>query len=190
MVNGIVLGKPSNRGIDSMHSFMLLRHGYVVAEGWWSPYSAESNHALYSLSKSFTSTRPQEGSGSAAKVLGTRYVFPANDRKLESLTLAGDGKDGAATLITRIDGVERRIACGRGTWQKARMAWGQLSEQPVAASGAWTADDTFTARLCFYETPFVVTVTLKFVGQELRYNSESNVGFGPTREPQLVGKAQ
>ena len=39
-----------------MHSFMLLRHGYVVAEAWWSPYSADRPHRLYSLSKSFTST--------------------------------------------------------------------------------------------------------------------------------------
>src|SRR4051812_28438157 len=42
--------------IDSMNSFMLLRHGHVVAEGWWAPYDAESPHSLYSLSKSFTST--------------------------------------------------------------------------------------------------------------------------------------
>jgi CubicO group peptidase (beta-lactamase class C family) len=39
-----------------MHSCMLVRHGHVVAEGWWSPYSAERVHLLYSLSKSFTST--------------------------------------------------------------------------------------------------------------------------------------
>src|SRR5919202_2392433 len=39
-----------------MHSFMLLRPGYVVAEAWWSPYSADRPHRLYSLSKSFTST--------------------------------------------------------------------------------------------------------------------------------------
>ena len=42
--------------LDSLHSLMLIRHGQVVAEGWWSPYSAESRHELYSLSKSFTST--------------------------------------------------------------------------------------------------------------------------------------
>src|SRR5881394_2881229 len=42
--------------IEYMNSFMLLRHGNVVAEGWWAPYSASSPHALYSLSKSFTST--------------------------------------------------------------------------------------------------------------------------------------
>jgi CubicO group peptidase (beta-lactamase class C family) len=38
------------------HSFMMVRHGQVIAEGWWSPYSADLNHMLYSLSKSFTST--------------------------------------------------------------------------------------------------------------------------------------
>ena len=43
------------RGIE-LHSLMLVRHGHVVAEGWWSPYSADRIHQLYSLSKSFTST--------------------------------------------------------------------------------------------------------------------------------------
>jgi CubicO group peptidase (beta-lactamase class C family) len=38
------------------HSFMLLRHGNVVAEGWWKPFDANYKHTLYSLSKSFTST--------------------------------------------------------------------------------------------------------------------------------------
>ena len=38
------------------HSLMVLRHGYVIAEGWWKPYRSESPHMLYSLSKSFTST--------------------------------------------------------------------------------------------------------------------------------------
>lgn len=38
------------------HSLMLLRHGEVIAEGWWDPYQPEEVHQLYSLSKSFTST--------------------------------------------------------------------------------------------------------------------------------------
>lgn len=38
------------------HSFMLVRHGHVVAEGWWTPYRSSARHMLYSLSKSFTST--------------------------------------------------------------------------------------------------------------------------------------
>jgi CubicO group peptidase (beta-lactamase class C family) len=35
---------------------MILRHGHVIAEGWWAPYSADHKQQLYSLSKSFTGT--------------------------------------------------------------------------------------------------------------------------------------
>ena len=42
--------------IQELHSFMLLRHGAVAAEGWWSPYRPERPHMLFSLSKSFTSS--------------------------------------------------------------------------------------------------------------------------------------
>lgn len=38
------------------HSIMLLRHGKVIAEGWWNPYRPDLKHSLYSLSKSFTAT--------------------------------------------------------------------------------------------------------------------------------------
>ena len=46
----------ADKQVDTMHSFMLVRHGQVVAEGWWKPETAEKPHVLYSLSKSFTST--------------------------------------------------------------------------------------------------------------------------------------
>jgi CubicO group peptidase (beta-lactamase class C family) len=41
---------------QDFHSFMLLRHGYVITEGWWDPYQKDLPHMLFSLSKSFTST--------------------------------------------------------------------------------------------------------------------------------------
>jgi CubicO group peptidase (beta-lactamase class C family) len=46
----------ADTGVDAMNSFMLVRHGHVVAEGWWKPYDAKTPHVFYSLSKSFTST--------------------------------------------------------------------------------------------------------------------------------------
>ena len=42
--------------LDSLHSFMVLRHGTVIAEGWWNPFTPELPHTMFSLSKSFTST--------------------------------------------------------------------------------------------------------------------------------------
>src|SRR5688572_25835969 len=41
---------------QEMHSFILSRHGRVIAEGWWAPYEAKRQHTMYSMSKSFTST--------------------------------------------------------------------------------------------------------------------------------------
>jgi CubicO group peptidase (beta-lactamase class C family)/predicted glycoside hydrolase/deacetylase ChbG (UPF0249 family) len=38
------------------HSVMIVRHGKVVAEGWWNPYQANIKHTMYSVSKSFTAT--------------------------------------------------------------------------------------------------------------------------------------
>ena len=54
---GIVafLDAVQERGIE-LHSFMLARHGHVVAEGWWRPYAAERAQLVYSVSKSLTST--------------------------------------------------------------------------------------------------------------------------------------
>jgi CubicO group peptidase (beta-lactamase class C family) len=70
-VIGLPRRRPSQAGVDpaallglvdaldasphELHSLMVLRHGDVVAEGWWAPYRPEVPHLLYSLSKSFTS---------------------------------------------------------------------------------------------------------------------------------------
>lgn len=42
--------------VDAPHSFMLVRHGNVIAEGWWGPHAPDAQHVFFSLSKSFTST--------------------------------------------------------------------------------------------------------------------------------------
>lgn len=70
--NSLAISSPeaqgvSAAGIDSFlnaavqskhefHSFMFLRHGKIIAQGWWNPYQSMLRHSLYSCSKSFTST--------------------------------------------------------------------------------------------------------------------------------------
>src|SRR5947199_6533420 len=46
----------ADTGKTEFHSFMMLRHGKVIAQGWWNPYSANLKHTMYSCSKSFTAT--------------------------------------------------------------------------------------------------------------------------------------
>lgn len=43
-------------GRQEIHSYMFLRHGKVIAEGWWDPYGQDYKHLLYSASKTFTAT--------------------------------------------------------------------------------------------------------------------------------------
>jgi CubicO group peptidase (beta-lactamase class C family) len=131
--------------------------------------------------------RTPESAGSRVDVASRRYTFEPNRLKLESISIEQDGAKGDEAIVTRIGGSEQRIVCGRGKWHAGNASWGPLKLQPAAAAGGW-ANDTYTAKICFYETPFLVTIKLKFFGDEVTLNAETNVGFGSTRQPELVGK--
>jgi len=131
--------------------------------------------------------KPAEGAATspeAAKVLGKKYVFPENDQKLESLTLAADA------LSLRIAGADRRIACGYQEWKRGKGSYGAYQEEPAAATGAWAKNDTYVVKQVFTETPFYVTATLRFMGTEVSCALETNVGFGATKKAALVGRAE
>ncbi len=54
---GIVdfLNAADTSGLE-IHSFMFIRHGKVIAEGWWDPYGPDYKHLMFSASKTFTAT--------------------------------------------------------------------------------------------------------------------------------------
>jgi hypothetical protein len=55
----------------------------------------------------------------------------------------------------------------------------------VAARGGWVSDDTYEATLCYYETPFVQTVSYRFGDADVTVTSKLNVGAAPAP---LVGR--
>jgi CubicO group peptidase (beta-lactamase class C family) len=46
----------ADKSVNTLHSFMIVRHGKVIAEGWWAPETADEAHILNSVSKSFNAT--------------------------------------------------------------------------------------------------------------------------------------
>ncbi len=131
--------------------------------------------------------RPPTGTATGRpSISGRTYAFPANAKKIETVRVESLD-DGSTALAVQMDGVKQRILCGRETWKSGEAAWATQTTQSIAASGAWSAEDTFTAQLCFNETPFLYTVRLKFAGEEVRLTSEANVGFGTTKDSELVG---
>jgi hypothetical protein len=131
----------------------------------------------------------------AGMILNRKFVFPTNEQKIESLTLASSDSGKTLTLTARLDGKDASIPCGYHEWKKARapLLGGRLAQfpdEPTAGTFAWPADDTCVIKLCAYETPFQTTFTLKFEGDQVTLDSEANVAFGPTKRPQLIGRGE
>jgi CubicO group peptidase (beta-lactamase class C family) len=134
---------------------------------------------------------PIKGSASGQipkEVFGKKFTFPTNAQKIELLGLElGDGE--TVTLVGKFNGgAEQRIACGNGEWKKGRLAFSRFPERAAAASGAWTGNDVYTAKICFYETPYYLTLRMEFAKDQLHLEATPNVGFGPTRPAKLVGE--
>jgi len=142
--------------------------------------------------------RPAQGSptsSAADRALNRKFVFPANDQKIESLVLGSADSGNTLTLKLTIDGKETAVPCGYQEWRTGRApsfggALAQFPDEPVAGSFGWSGDDTCVIRHCAYETPFVTTLTLKFDADSVTFDSEANVAFGPTKRPQLVGRVK
>jgi hypothetical protein len=148
-------------------------------------------HAALDLKLNRLALAPPQGDATspvAAQVSGRTYRFEPNRQGITSLRLDfGDGETG----VTSGDGKhEFPVTCGYGAWRTGEMAFGSPDGQPspVAAAGAWTRPDTYTAQFRFYETPFCVTTTYRFTDGTVVQQSQQNVSFGPTKGPRLVGR--
>lgn len=62
--------------------------------------------------------------------------------------------------------------------------------EPIAASAAWSGEDTLVVKLCLYESPFHQTLRLRFDGDTVTRDAEMNVGFGGTKQPQIIGRKE
>ena len=135
----------------------------------------------------------------AAQVTTRTYTLSPNDEKVEAITF--DFGNDVAVLSVRDASGTHSVQCGyEGAWQTGTTTFLQRGIWPaappqesvrVAASGAWADENTFVARLCFYETPFAPTLSCRFGdgGERVLLDLRGNVGFGPAERPTLEGRA-
>ncbi len=119
------LQKEYEAGVE-LHSFMLIRHGKVAAEGWYAPYSKDERHIIYSFSKTFTAAAigfaQQEGILSLDEKLVDLFPEDLPDSVSENLALAD-----IESLLTMSCGHETEICTKdiqehEGNWVKAFFA--------------------------------------------------------------------
>jgi CubicO group peptidase (beta-lactamase class C family) len=158
---------------------------------------AAHGHLMDALAK--LQIRPAEGaesSAEAARLLNRRYRFADNDDELQSLSLTS-APDGNLCLELGFKGGRMAVPCSHGQWQaestRVPNAVGRLrlfSGEPLTGTFGWAADDTLMIKICAYETPFTMTLKLKFTGDEVALDSEPNVAFRRSSDPQLVGRIE
>jgi hypothetical protein len=142
--------------------------------------------------------RVQEGAATsaiAARVFNRKFVFPANDEKIESVELTEVDAGKAMTLSLRMAGKEVTIPCGYREWRKSRAPFlagklAQFPDEPEAGTFAWPGDNPCAIKLCAIETPYHRMLTFKFDGDRVTFDSELNVSFEATKQPSLTGKAE
>jgi CubicO group peptidase (beta-lactamase class C family) len=124
----------------------------------------------------------------ADKISGRCYQFEPNEAGLQSVTF--DFGSGESQVIVRDERGEHLIRCGSGDWLTGVTTFDPMDpKRRYAASGAWTAPDTYTAEFYLYETPFCVTVTARFEGDKVYFDQAHNVAFGSKEQPQCLGQA-
>jgi hypothetical protein len=134
---------------------------------------------------------PQEGARSselAASVSGKSYALEPNQRGIETISFNFGPEPNIVTA--RDSHGEHRIACGNGTWVSGTTTLSSGNPQPIAASGAWLAADVYAVQLYYTATPFCYVFTCRFADERLTIDMRSNVAFGPTELPQLVGRSR
>jgi len=122
----------------------------------------------------------------AAEVSGRTYIFEKNEQDVDTITL--DVDNGGSTLTVQDSKGTHEVRAAMGSWLQGTTTLIDGRVYSVAASGAWTSDDTYVIRLCFNETPFCPTLTFRFSADQLAADWKDNVAFGPTEHPQIIGR--
>ncbi len=156
------------------------------------PEDAAAQDALTTKldSLTFATVEGQATSPTASRVLGRTYSIEANERQIEAITLTASGSGWDIRFKTAVG--DEHFPCGYQTWAKGQT--GLFNPRPedtrtqaVVASGAWTADNTFSAIVRLNETPFFHQFVCHFDGDRLTLKTKINVWFAPPETMVFTG---
>lgn len=117
---------------------------------------------------------------------GKTYLLESNDLKLEQVAIQF-GPD-TSTLIVRDARGEHPLQVGHNMWLKGMDDLRGNGIEPVAACGAWTAEDTFEVRVCYYAGEFCPIMRFHYAGSELRLEVDPNVSWETPTVTTIAGR--
>lgn len=184
--DGLARSEPEAQGVNSgavlayldsvelanheLHSFMLYRHGHVVAEGWWAPYRAGHRQMMHSLTKSVAVCGVAQAMSEGRFTCEDKVIsffpeeLPANvDAKLAAMTVRD--------LLTMRTGHAEEVS--GSVWRQLTTSWvAEFFRIPVVHDPGTTF--VYTSAASFMLSAIVTKTT----GQKLRDYLEPRL-FGP-----------
>jgi CubicO group peptidase (beta-lactamase class C family) len=117
---------------------------------------------------------------------GKTFKLETNDLKLESVAIKfGDKR---SRLIVRDERGAHPIPVGYTTWLKGTSDVRGRGNESIAASGAWTAENTYEVRLCFYEGESCPVFRFHYKRGQLKLEIEPNVSWEPVTVTTINGR--
>ena len=151
------------------------------------PADTQAYHALRDRLAGLSLPLPkgQPSSPRAEKAWGRTYKMERNELQIESVAI--EFGDAGSTLVVRDEGSEHAIQVGYDTWLKGTASVRGYEDEPIAACGAWTTEDTYEVRICYHESVFCPVIRFRYSSGELQLEVEPNVSWGPATVRTISG---
>jgi CubicO group peptidase (beta-lactamase class C family) len=145
---------------------------------------------------------PTQGAATSALMkqwLNRTFIFPTidqtNDQKLEGISLSKAHFGKTLKVTFRINGKDMVVPCGYKKWVSSYgpLFAGKLADLPeesFAGTYAWPTEDMCDIKICAINTPFHLLITLKFDGNQVVLDRETNVKLDSLKPLHLVGRAE
>ena len=140
--------------------------------------SKQLNQKLQNLA--ITYVAGEESSPLAKEVTGLTYTLEQNSQSINSISFNFENPTSEITITTKQG--EQKFRAAYQNMEKGIFTSPTLTSNKVAVNGAWTAPDTYTVNLIYYETPENLTFTFTFQEGKLLWDTERKASFG-TRHP-------
>jgi hypothetical protein len=116
------------------------------------------------------------------------YQLENNHLELDSVTIQFGEQTNILTL--RNQRGEHPIQVGYSTWLKGSTAMRGCGDEPSAACGAWTTEDTYEVRICCTEDAYCPVFRFHYMGSELQMEVEPNATWDwePAGVTKIVGR--
>jgi CubicO group peptidase (beta-lactamase class C family) len=128
----------------------------------------------------------QPSSPEAEQWSGKAYKLESNDLKMESIAVTAGHE--RSTLTLRDARGEHPMPVGHATWLKGTSDVRGLGNEPVAACGAWSADDTYEVRVCYFESEVCPVFRFHYTSGELQMEVDPNVSWGAPTVTKISGR--